>query len=51
MKGDRATLFVDQELRTYRESSGLRFKSWQAFMAVFIEKFCPRNELEKMLGL
>jgi hypothetical protein len=46
MKGDRAALFVDQELRTYCESGGLHFESWQAFMAVFVEKFCPRNKVQ-----
>jgi hypothetical protein len=46
MKGDRAAQFVNQELRSYCRTGVLCFESWQAFVAIFVARFCPRNEVQ-----
>lgn len=46
MKSDRAALFVDRSLRTYRISGRLPFESWLEFSTAFVTEFCPKNEVQ-----
>ena len=46
MKSDRAALFVDRSLRTYRISGRLPFESWLEFSTAFVTDFCPKNEVQ-----
>ena len=46
MKNDWVARFVDCTLRIYQTVGTLPYESWHAFMATFIEEFCPKNKVQ-----
>jgi hypothetical protein len=49
MKTGRAALFVDCVLQEEARTARKRFSTWNAFRATFMEKFLPKNKVQRAL--